>query len=1020
MASTLTLQVNDQNGNPLANIGVELHSYNTVTGVDIKMHSNTLLTASNGRVTFTSNDPNLLSTYPSFYIQLYEGTKIIKATETYITAKVINSTQTLVLFKTGTGNNTFQINVQDELSGLAAAGVDVKILSGGTGEITLNSSTITTDTNGDADYVVSDQFFAERNPKVILAFRVNSELRHTSELMDSVDFFGQRVKFEIISSTTGHVVNRVVCGTILSADETPLAGKTVKAYQVSTGNRELIESTVTGTDGGYYILYNQIQIAGAETAFDLQVDVVDTNGTTVLIKSPIILNSNLEETINLIVSENAYTGPAQFTTIDDVLTRETVDLDLAAITDSDVALLSRKLNLGMSDITRWIAVKDLNDRTGISSEVIYALLISSGDNSFANILIQGKERIISAVKSALTTNQIKITGTPDTVAETAAVAVINYVTTTLTTNATVIPDYKQLLDVKSISAANGKIFLTKLLSHEGDEASFWELLAAAPISFSTTLIDQFKDITKYTAISSGSLGLTKKLLTDFSSKGLLFDKTVAQWEAYLESNDLTIPSDFVGETDAEKRHAWAQHLVESLESYYPTAHLTRKISTDAEITINYLDSFITLNPNFDFATSSLLDDPAANYNFPTGSSGFNTAVFIETLKSVKRVYSLLPPKGKAPYFKLLWNNNLHSAISVSSKGENRLTTLATAAGLDANITADIYRASERIALQSIVSYLHFTRDLQDVSDMGIADTSNSNALMSDIFGSQDYCQCEHCQSVYGPAAYLMDLINFCENHNSVADSSSTTSKFMEFLKNRRPDIPELLLNCKNTNQAIPYLDIVNEVLERKISGTPNGSLQQTEGDQDDIEAYPQSLIPAVYDTLIDKVYPWQLPFHLWNEETDAYLNIVDTTREQIALQIPKSITSTINFIDNQELKAALCFLKIVPKLYEKLTGTPTLLELYKLTTNNISELQTSLTILAGATTSIVVRISLLKLLQKTGLSYQEFLQYLTSRFINPAGKTIDFNLSLAEGSTTEYIKSCKLEDAGIDFNSADL
>ncbi len=1018
MASTLTVQVNDQNGNPLVNIGVELHSYNSGTGVDTKMHSNTLLTASNGRATFTSNDPDLLKIYPTFYIQLYEGSQIIKATGTYITGDVINTVQTLTLFKTSTGNNTFQIYVEDELSRLAAAGVDIKILSGGTGEITLNSSTITTDTNGNANYVVSDQFFVERNPKVILEFRVNSELRHTSDLRDSVDFFGKRVEFTIISSATGHVVNRVVCGTILSADETPLAGKTVKAYHIETGNRGLIDSVVTGTDGGYYILYNQIQIAGAEQEFDLQVDVVDTDGTTVLIKSPIILNSNLEETINLIVSENEYTGPDHFSTIDTVLTDGTADLDLTVISDSDIALLSRRYNIASSDIRRWIAVKDLNDRTGISADVIHALLINSSGTSFADIVLQGKEQIISSIMSAHTTNQIKLTGTPETAAELAAAAVINYVTTTLTTNSTVIPDYKQLLDLKNISAANGKIFLTNLLSHEGDEASFWELLATAPISFSTTLIDQFKDITTFTAISSGSLGLTKKLLTDFSSKGLLFDKTVTQWETYLESNDLAIPSDFVGETDTEKRHAWAQHLSESLESYYPTAHLTRKISTDSEIIINYLDEFIGLNPAFDFATSSLLDDPAANYNFPTGSSGFNTDSFIETLKSVKRVYSLMPSKGKAPYFKLLWNNNLHSAISVSSKGENRLTVLATAAGLDANITADIYRASERVALQSIASYLHFTRDLKDVSDLGVADSSNTNALMSNFFGSQDYCQCEHCQSVYGPAAYLMDLINFCENHNSVADSSSATSKFMAFLKERRPDIPELLLNCKNTNQAIPYLDIVNEVLERKI--TP-AVLQQTENDPEDIETYPQSLIAKVYDEILpDKAFPWQLPFHLWNEEADAYLNMVDTTREQIALQIPKSITSTINFIGDQELKAALCFLKIAPKLYEKLTGTPTLLELYKLTTNNISELQTSLTISVGGTISTVARVSLLKLLQKTGLSYQEFLQYLKSRFINPTGKTIDFKLSLADGSTTEYIKSCKLEDAGIDFNSEDL
>jgi len=34
----------------------------------------------------------------------------------------------------------------------------------------------------------------------------------------------------------------------------------------------------------------------------------------------------------------------------------------------------------------------------------------------------------------------------------------------------------------------------------------------------------------------------------------------------------------------------------------------------------------------------------------------------------------------------------------------------------------------------------------------------------ELFGSQDYCRCEHCSSILGPAAYFVDLMHFVEEH----------------------------------------------------------------------------------------------------------------------------------------------------------------------------------------------------------------------------------------------------------------
>ena len=82
-----------------------------------------------------------------------------------------------------------------------------------------------------------------------------------------------------------------------------------------------------------------------------------------------------------------------------------------------------------------------------------------------------------------------------------------------------------------------------------------------------------------------------------------------------------------------------------------------------------------------------------------------------------------------------------------------------------------------------------------------------------LFGSLDSCSCSQCQSVYSPAAYLTDLLQFLK-HN--------LPDLYTDLNTRRPDIRNIELTCKNTNTPVPHIDIVNELLEDLAS---DGSYQ---------------------------------------------------------------------------------------------------------------------------------------------------------------------------------------------------
>ncbi|KAE9567425.1 hypothetical protein CGMCC3_g16420 [Colletotrichum fructicola] len=99
------------------------------------------------------------------------------------------------------------------------------------------------------------------------------------------------------------------------------------------------------------------------------------------------------------------------------------------------------------------------------------------------------------------------------------------------------------------------------------------------------------------------------------------------------------------------------------------------------------------------------------------------------------------------------------------------------------------------------------------------------------FGDLDQVGCEDCCSVTSPAAYFVDLLGLLKNQPATANVTIPLPSFdgsvsntgsvprgsiLEKLFNRRPDLGNLLVSCRNTNAVVPYIDLVNEVLESAL------------------------------------------------------------------------------------------------------------------------------------------------------------------------------------------------------------
>ena len=272
-----------------------------------------------------------------------------------------------------------------------------------------------------------------------------------------------------------------------------------------------------------------------------------------------------------------------------------------------------------------------------------------------------------------------------------------------------------------------------------------------------------------------------------------------------------------------------------------------------------------------------------------------------------------------------------------------------------------------------------------------------------LFGSLDFCACEHCCSVYSPAAYLVDLLAFLKQTPGAA--SNRTAK--DVLFDRRPDIGRIELSCANTNTPVPYIDLVNEILENAISPpSPDKPQPQTSGTAEELNANPQDVNVPVYDTVLKtQVYPWTLPFDLWAEEARVYLRNLGAERYQL-LEATHSLASPA-----EGTRAAILTDPAIARAY--LGMTP---EEWQIITETTGRHPWEFWGYAADTepTGWLTEVSSVPtFLQKSGLRYEQLLELLATRFLNgtnaieidpPTGCNLDeMTLTVASKSISSWL-----------------
>jgi hypothetical protein len=417
------------------------------------------------------------------------------------------------------------------------------------------------------------------------------------------------------------------------------------------------------------------------------------------------------------------------------------------------------------------------------------------------------------------------------------------------------------------------------------------------------------------ALAEDHLPLVEKLiarpeLTQLRDVALHFNRKSLR--GLVDPNEL--PEDGA-KSDEQKRERFATRLNRKLFAIQTSAVLQRMVQ-DSELPIADpqvragVARFLDQHPTFDIRKTSILEalrTKNALQHIPDAQQG----PVVQQLKLLQRLQAITAEPEALP---VLMKANFTSAFQVAEVPQATFVQtfgkkLGDDVARDIHANAVKHRIRNEQALVAMREAVNGTglaiidglqtREERLASLKAVADGKKAPLNLETLFGSLDYCECEECLSVYSPAAYFVELLQYLRNNNLDPDKPNTgqagfAGTPLEMLFRRRPDLGCLELTCENTFTVLPYVDLVNEVMESFVVhqgeylADTHDPKQATldvfnvEGETTgELLAEAQHINYEAYCILKNSVYPFTLPYHQPLDATRIFLEYLETSRFEL-------------------------------------------------------------------------------------------------------------------------------------------
>jgi hypothetical protein len=863
----------------------------------------------------------------------------------------------------------------------------------------------------------------DRKPDIYFKVYKGEELVCSTE--DSVLWNVAKPDIDIILNVDmTHTIKKeqlTVSGKIITNEGVPARGLRVVAADKNPGYDVVLGESITDDSGDYTITYSSgiLQKSGKQEA-DIEIKVLDqedpekTYGT-----SSIHYNADKDEIINLILQTRPVEKLSEFQQITSDLKHYLGDRSLQDLQENkerqDISYLANKTGWDARLVAMISLAEKYSSDTGIPAEFYYALFRAG---------IPTDEDKLYRLKADTVTRILKKAAEENIIPASMQSQIPQHLSTFIETGKTQLLEkavpvgvstFKDMLSVSLPDPSKQEEFLDLFYHHNGDRNSFW-----------TEVEEKFGEETATRLQLDGKLGYltlnNAELINKFHAENMIQNNPLEliqnglykaeTWEQVLGSN-IQVPEDIPGETAQEKKKNYIDSMVLQLKTSYPTAVVAEMVNNQE---LNLSGGNSVKNEVYTFFrdtrdTFEIGKYPVEQFikdNHLELSSGA-----LEEVKRLQRVYQVSPSDNA---MKVLLGKNLDSAHSIVQYDEQEfLETFGDELGGEtaAKLTYGKAHQVHSTILNLTVSALTYRnnpkpyvlsgiRKKEDESPDKLERSALSRSLaeegaepdlvdypvLEELFGALDYCNCEHCRSVLSPAAYLVDLLHlinlqdFMQGEDNLNLNPPYEGKNpFGILMKRRPDIEHIQLTCENTNTILPYIDIVNEILEFYVV---HNSIEGFEGynvedDSDaDLLADPRFVNEDAYtDKLNQKVYPFNLPYNYYLETLRLYYRylkvplheVMETLRKDDRLDTsegPDEPPYGWRDIYNE-------YLLISPKEYEILTdSSASNLPLYfgENDSMNFDDFNNEY---SNAKTFS----------RKTGITYKQLVEIIKTRFINP-------------------------------------
>ena len=770
----------------------------------------------------------------------------------------------------------------------------------------------------------------------------------------------------IVDEKTAAVINRDfdresprrVKGLVTDENGTPLPNLTVSVVDKDLRREEVLGQTSTTKEGRYEISYTTRQFQRTEKdSADLIVRVMSRN--QVLASSDVIFNSQPQETIDFQIATVEGLVP-EFDRYLATMRPVLGDIAPEALDQDDIEFLSGETGIPQIHIGYLTMAHQHGRTTRSSPDLFYGLFRQDMPTELAPLVVEQSTVLREALDISM--KQLVIRPRAETDIDTFLAAletVRGSVLSTVQTGSRQI-NVGSVLGVSGLSTAEQETFLSSYFKHEGTIEEFWKSLGTTPLARRVPAIQDALQLDRVT-------GNNAPLLQALSSRNIRSIRDLPKMDRpelqrlVQSSTDIlaAIPSIDANESNEQKAKRYVDDVFATVHAAVPTAVLKVSYEKSTDTVRRDVARVLDARPDLDLVEVPL------NRFLQENPQVFDGITDVEAVRNhLKKTQRVLRVSRNPEHAESLLAGGLESAHAIAS-----LPAEAFAEQFAAQLGGpDQAHAYHQRAVQVNESVLGVVAAIKQgttaVTPSVIAPTPatiTDDPNFTTLFGSQSLCSCEDCNSVLSPAAYLVDLLQMID--------PKAGAKPLTKLRERRPDIEFIPLTCENTNTELPYIDLINEILEFYVAHNETLSAQAAHDNAgataEELRINPQYVVDAAYEALAKAVYPVDLPFNRSLTISRLYLNHLGVSRHELMNAFRKQGQPTDAEVDLEGLEISSFEGSI-------LTGSLNrpLADFYGTT---------------GSDPSGLAEISVADFLQRTAISYEDLTELLTVQILNPAG-----------------------------------